>query len=53
MRWNRETRETNPMSKITKRIEKTLLKKNQFLTSVSLTIGVDDDFLARSFPKAR
>lgn len=38
---------------IRKRIEKTLLKKNQFLTSVSLTIGVDDDFLARSFPKAR
>ena|SRR6266403_2144455 len=38
---------------IRKSVEKTLLKKNQFLTSVSLTIAVDDDFLSRNFPKAR
>ena len=38
---------------IRQNIERTLLKKNQLLTSVSLTIGVDDDFLSRSFPKAR
>lgn len=38
---------------IRQNIEKTLLKKNQLLTSVSLTIGVDDDFLSRRFPLAR
>lgn len=39
--------------RIRKKVERTFLKKNQFLTSVSLTIGIDDDFLSRSFPRAR
>jgi hypothetical protein len=38
---------------VKKNIEKALLEKDQFLTSVSLTIGVDDDFLSRNFPQAR
>jgi hypothetical protein len=38
---------------IRKSVEKTLLKKNQFLASVSLTIGVDHDFPSRRFPRAR
>jgi hypothetical protein len=36
-----------------KKIEKTLLQKNQFLTSVDLIVGMDDDFLSARFPKSR
>jgi hypothetical protein len=34
-----------------KKIEKTLLAKEQFLTHVDLIIGMDDDFLLADFPK--
>lgn len=34
-------------------IERTLLKKDQFLTHVDLIVGVDDDFLSANFPKGR
>ena len=34
-----------------KKIEKTLLAQDQFLTHVDLIVGVDDDFLSADFPK--
>jgi len=34
-----------------KKIEKTVLAKDQFLTRVELVIGADDDFLSAKFPK--
>jgi hypothetical protein len=36
---------------LTKKIEKTLLAKNQFLTHVELIVGMDDEFLSSGFPK--
>lgn len=36
---------------LSKKIEKTLLAKDQFLTYVNLIIGMDDDFLSADFPK--
>jgi hypothetical protein len=38
---------------IKKKIEKTFLQKNQFLTHIDLVIGVDNDFLSADFPKAQ
>lgn len=32
-------------------IEKTLLKRDQFLTYVDLTVGMDEDFISQQFPK--
>jgi hypothetical protein len=41
-----------PVNKaLTKKIEKTLLAKDQFLTYIDLVIGMDDDFLSSDFPK--
>jgi len=34
-----------------KKIEKTLLAQDQFLTHVDLIVGADDDFLSAEFPK--
>ena len=34
-----------------KKIEKTLLAQDQFLTHVDLIVGADDDFLSADFPK--
>ena len=34
-----------------KKIEKSLLAKNQFITYVDLIVGTDDDFLSAYFPK--
>jgi hypothetical protein len=34
-----------------KKIEKTLLAEDQFLTRVDLIVGMDDDFLSGKFPK--
>lgn len=36
---------------LTKKIEKTLLAQDQFLTHVDLIVGADDDFLSAEFPK--
>ena len=36
---------------LTKKIEKTLLAKDQFLTHIDLIVGMDDDFLSADFPK--
>lgn len=38
-------------SALKKKIEKSLLAKNQFITYVDLIIGIDDDFLSAYFPK--
>ena len=34
-----------------KKIEKTLLAKDQFLTHIDLIIGMDNDFLSADFPR--
>jgi hypothetical protein len=38
-------------SALKKKIEKSVLAKNQFLTYVDLIVGMDDDFLSAHFPK--
>jgi hypothetical protein len=38
-------------SAIKKKIEKSLLAKNQFITYVDLIVGMDDDFLSAYFPE--
>lgn len=38
-------------SALKKRIAKSLLAKNQFITYVDLIVGMDDDFLSAYFPK--
>ncbi len=40
-----------PVGALKKKIEKTLLAQEQFLTHVDLIVGADDDFLSADFPK--